>query len=256
MNKILYFIFISTIATISTTYAVAVPSVDATTTATTSVSVATDTIAHDDKDKIDKDKQLAEDKAINKEVDDNYSEIVNLKDCPALAKRIQSRVDKIAINTEKESKNIDNLVASLTSIASDTASNTMINLHIENIQDKFGIVSTTSDKYIKELKSIDINKCKSISKSIKAQVQNTKVAYKTLLVADNDLKKYIKIDVKQTLIDLKQVTLFSSSSMSATSNMSTTTNSMSTTSTISIASTTSVTDDSKSLWGIVKGLFK
>ena len=234
----------------------AVPSVDATTTATTSVSVATDTIAHEDKDKIDKDKQLAEDKAINKEVDDNYSEIVNLKDCPALAKRIQSRVDKIAINTEKESKNIDNLVASLTSIASDTASNTMINLHIENIQDKFGIVSTTSDKYIKELKSIDINKCKSISKSIKAQVQNTKVAYKTLLVADNDLKKYIKVDVKQTLIDLKQVTLFSSSSMSATSNMSTTTNGMSTTSTISIASTTSVTDDSKSLWGIVKGLFK
>ncbi len=251
MNKIPYYIFIFIIATISSGNAIGSPVSDIAMIATSSVSVATDTVTHDDKDK-----QIAEDKALNREVDDNYSEIVNVKDCLMLAKRIQSRVDKIVINTEKESKNIDNLVISLTNIASDTASNTTINLHIENIQNKFEIVATTSDKYIKELKSIDIDKCKNVSKSVKVKVQNTKATYKSLLVADNDLKKYIKVDVKQTLIDIKQLVLSSSTNNATTSapavfNVSTSTN----VSKIEINNKIIINED-KNMWSVFKAIFK
>lgn len=185
-----------------------------------------------------------EDKALNLEVDANYSEIVGLKDCNVLEKRVTARIDKVTDILDKESKSIDMLIQRLTTIASDTeessdATSTDILLaHVSAINDKFDLVSTTSDRYVKELRAIDNSKCQTKASLIKNQILSTKPTYKDLIVADNNLKKYIKVNVKQTLIILKQDTVYS------------------TTTSVSNSTTSLSNPDDKSLWGIVKSLFK
>ncbi len=190
-----------------------------------------------------------EDKALNLEVDANYSEIVGLKDCTTLEKRVTTRIDKVIYVLDKESNSIDTLIQKLIAIASDTAasgdatSTDILEARMSAINDKFDLVATTSDRYVRELRAIDTSKCQTKASSMKSQILATKPTYKDLLVADNNLKKYIKVDVKQTLIILKQ-------------DIASTTIASSTLSTSSVVETKVEKPDEKSLWGIVKSLFK
>ena len=194
----------------------------------------------------------ADEKALNIEIEANYSEIVGLKDCAILEKRVISRIDKVTDILDKESKSVNVLTAKLTAIASDTrdsgdaTSTDILIAHIYSINDKLDLVSTTSDKYIKELKAIDTIKCQAKPTVVKSQILSTKPYYKDLIIADNNLKKYIKVDIKQTLIALKQDNISTSTSVSNTTQMSSST----------ATSSQLEKPEDKNLWGIVKGLFR
>ena len=174
---------------------------------------------------------------VNDEVDSNYSEIIGLKDCSLLKKRVNQRVVKIVDRLDKQSKSvdtlifqIDNIVGSL-STSSDTksveATDTSALVHdanaidaatntnvfnqnalslqdlVSNLKDKMYLLSTTTSKYVKGLKSIESNKCETNQKLVKSQILASKPIYKDLLVADYDLKNYIKVDIKNALVTLR-----------------------------------------------------
>lgn len=193
----------------------------------------------------------ADEKALNLEIEANYSEIVGLKDCAILEKRVISRIDKVTDILDKESKSVNVLTAKLTAIASDTrdsgdaTSTDILTAHISSINDKLDLVSTTSDKYVKELRAIETIKCQAKPTIVKSQILSTKPYYKDLIIADNNLKKYIKVDIKQTLIALKQDNMITASTTSPTQVSSTTT-----------TPPQLEKSDDKNLWGIVKGLFR
>lgn len=192
------------------------------------------------------------------EVDNNYSEILGLNDCKALNKRVTQRVDRINDKLDKQNKAVSNLIEKINEIKDDesvqnNASTTdTLTEEAENLNIKMQLLSTSTLKYVKSLKSIDIIKCSPNVKSVKARIAATKPLYKDILIADSDLKTYISNEVKQTLIMLKGDMPTTTTIVTSTSTVS----ASSTTASISTASTTREKIEEKGFWVTVKGLFK
>ncbi len=202
--------------------------------------------------------------SVSDEVDANYSEILGLRDCTLLSKRVSQRISKISDRLDKQSKSVDTLIYQIDAIdasntvknnntnpilATDTAaSGTQISTStslempelVSVLKDKMYVLSTTTVKYVKGLKSIDASKCQSSPKTVKTQILSTKPVYKDLLIADNDLKSYIKVDIKNALLSLREVSASDTES----------------TEPISVLSTQTATSSDKDFWSTLKGLFK
>lgn len=182
---------------------------------------------------------------VNEEVNNNYSEIVDLKDCKLLTKRVKDRISKINDKLDKQSKNVDTLVYQLnnilasTSLATNSDEDSDIDMRVV-LKDKMYMLSTSTFKYVRGLKAIETTKCESNQKLVKAQILNTKTSYRDVLQADYDLRNYIRSDVKEALLKLRD-------DISAESEQA---------ATLEKESAKTTIKDSGSIWDGVRGLFK